>query len=303
MLLSQILQRMAYDMPYSIRNEQAFDRLALCASEAGAPSCIFIDREAFLPAIKPSVAMVLTNASLAERILARGVGVCICDQPRLLFFRLHNSLCQSQDYVRAPFPSEFGEGCSVSPMSSVAPNNVRIGARTVIEEFVVIRENTVVGDDCVIRAGTIIGGEGFEFKRDQDTVLPVTHAGGVVLGDRVEIQQQSCIDRAIYPWDDTMIGDESKIDNRVYIAHAVKIGRCTLIAGGTSIGGRTRIGDRCWVGLGASIVNGTTIGSDARVNMGAVVTRPVPDGGSVSGNFAIDHRAFIARMKRIASQV
>lgn len=107
-----------------------------------------------------------------------------------------------------------------------------------------------------------------------------------------------CLDRAIYPWDDTVVDDHSNIDNLVYIAHGVKIGKLSLVASGATIGGRCNIGDNVWIGLGAIIRNGIDLGAGSRANMGAVVTKSVGEGEAVSGNFARNHEELIAEIKR-----
>lgn len=297
MLLSELLQEMRFDEPYRIAGERPFDALALCASDLAGDSLIFLDGEEYLPSVKPSVTMALTTETLADRLLERGVGVCVTPRPRLLFFLLHNFLAEQEAYARPRFATAIGKDSRISPLSCIARQNVRIGDRVLIEEFVTIRENTTIGDDVIIRAGSRIGGLGFEFKRSGDGILAVEHVGGVVIGNHVEIRENVCIDRAIYPWDDTVLGENCKIDNLVYIAHAVKLGRNVLIVANSGVGGRTVVGDDCWIGLGATITNGTSMGDRARANIGSVVTKPVPEGGSVSGNFAIDHARFLENLK------
>lgn len=71
-----------------------------------------------------------------------------------------------------------------------------------------------------------------------------------------------------------------------------------MIVANSGIRGRTEIGADTWIGFGATIRNGIAIGNNARVNMGAVVTKPVEDASAVSGNFAIEHHMFIEQMKR-----
>lgn len=298
MLLSEILPRMRYEAPYRIEGERAFDVLALCVSNLSKDSLIFLDSEEYLCELRPNVRMVLTNEALCDRLLEKGVGVCVSREPRVLFFLLHNFLSSQPEYTRARFQTRIGRDCTISPLSCVAAENVRIGDRVVIEEFVTIRENTVIGDDVILRAGTRIGGLGFEFKRSGGGILAVEHAGGVVIENKVEIRQNTCIDRAIYPWDDTVIGENSKIDNLVYIAHAAKIGKNVLIVANSAIGGRTVIGDDSWVGLGANVTNGIVMGNHTRANIGSVVTKDVPDGASMSGNFAIDHKRFLENLKK-----
>ncbi|MEG2639037.1 MAG: UDP-3-O-(3-hydroxymyristoyl)glucosamine N-acyltransferase, partial [Clostridiales bacterium] len=172
-----------------------------------------------------------------------------------------------------------------------------IGKNVVIEQFVSIYSHVTIGDGSIIRAGATIGCMGFEFKRNDDSIMPIKHFGGVYLDRNIEVQNNTCIDRAVFPWDNTYIGENTKIDNLVHIGHAAKIQKNVLIAAHACIGGRTVIMPNTWVGIGSMIRNGIVIGSNARVNMGAVVTKSVLDNQSVTGNFAIDHQKFMANFK------
>ena len=145
-------------------------------------------------------------------------------------------------YCRDRFRTIIGEHCSISKHCCISDYNVSIGDYVTIEEFVSIRENTTIGNNSIIRAGSIIGGEGFEFKANGAGILSVKHLGGVRIGENVEIQHNTCIDKAVYPWDNTSIGDNSKIDNLVYIAHGVKVSNNVLVVGQSGILGR----DSCW---------------------------------------------------------
>ncbi|MBQ0005291.1 MAG: hypothetical protein KBS68_05480 [Clostridiales bacterium] len=179
----------------------------------------------------------------------------------------------------------------------MAENNVIIGENVVIEEFVSIKENTVIGDNSVIRSGSVIGGTGFEIKNSDGGLWTVTHIGGVIIGRNVEIQQCTTIDKAIYPWDNTILGDYDKINSQVQIAHGVKIDTNTEVVANAGIQGRVRIGKNVWIGPNSAIRNGISIGDNARVNVGAVVTLDVADGLAVSGNFARPHAAMIEEMR------
>lgn len=302
MYLSSILKEMSYK-DYKILGEQEIDYLALSASELNQKVCIFLDNEKYIRDIKSNVSMILTNTRLKDKIVYNdsSCGLCIVEEPRTLFFMIHNYLKNNCEYVRKKFSTSIGENCNIHPYSSVSANNVIIGNNVMIEEFVVVRENTVIGDNCIIRSGAKIGSEGFEFKRCGKEILSVIHLGGVKIGNNVEIQCNTCIDKAVYPWDDTRIGDYVKIDNLVHIGHAAKIENNVMIVANSGIGGRTEINSNTWVGFSTTVSNGLNIGTNARINIGSVVTKNVNDGQSVTGNFAIDHSCFIDNIKKIAN--
>ncbi|NMA92719.1 MAG: UDP-3-O-(3-hydroxymyristoyl)glucosamine N-acyltransferase [Firmicutes bacterium] len=302
MLISELLKEMAYPGRYRIVRERPFKYLALTDSEVNQSNCIYLEGEKYLERIKDRVTMVITGEELLPLFEGKPVGLCLVERPALLFFKLHNYLTGKASYARPRFKTTIGDNCKISPQSSLAGENVRIGDNVTIEEFVVIRGNTEIGDHSIIRAGSVIGGQGYQFRRKKGgEIARVVHAGGVKIGEQVEIQYNSCLDRAVFPWDNTVIGDYCKIGNLVQIAHGVKLGKGVMVVANATIGGRTVIGGESWVGLAATITNGITVGRGARVNMGAVVTKPVPDGGNVSGNFAIDHKQFLRNLKQSLS--
>lgn len=300
MLLSEIIPKMDQASSFSIRNEKAFEVLALTVSELDQPTCVFLDSSKYQADLKENITMVLTTPEIGKTLPMDTFGICITEQPRLLFFELHNYLSKNEkQYHRQTASTIIGEDCIISPLASIAEKNVRIGNNVIIEEFVSIKENTSIGDHSIIRSGTIIGGQGFEFKVQPNCILAVEHCGGVNIGDNVELQQNNCVDRAIYPWDDTVIGDYSKTDNFVHTAHGVKIGKCVRVAACTCIAGRVVLKDNVWIGPGVTLINGAVIGEKASVSLGSVVTKDVAAGKIVTGNFAVDHKKYIAFLKTI----
>lgn len=296
MLPSTILEKLK--VKYRIINEQKFSSLGLVSYNCENDKVLtFVEKPSLIPFITDNVSMVLTTKDLADD-LNLDVGIIIVDHPRTIFFKMHNYLSQNDGYKIKQYTSKTGENCLISSNAIISEYNVSIGNNVIIEDNVIVRENVSIGDNTVIRAGSIIGSEGFEFKIDQGKLLPVVHSGSVRIGDRVQIQYNTCIDKAIYPWDSTIIGNNVAIDNLVHIGHAVKIGDGTLVVANSGIGGRTLIGRNAWIGFGCTIRNGIKIGDNARINMGSVVTKNVDNGKAVSGNFAIEHSRFIEKMKR-----
>ena len=266
-----------------ITNKKEFETLGLANSIIDYDFCTFVDDLKFTKATANNAVMIITTKEITDKI--EGKGLCISSSPRITFFKLHNYLV-NKDYYRLnkKIKTQIGENCDINDKANIACNNVVIGKNVTIEEFVSIKENVTIGDNSKIRAGTIIGGEGFEFKRLEDSILSVRHIGGVKIGEAVEIQQNVAIDKAIYPWDDTLVGDFTKIDNFVHIAHGVKIGERVLIAAGSCIAGRTVIGNETWIGPKVVISNGLEVGNNCHIIIGSVVLSNLKENIKVFGN-------------------
>mgnify|MGYP002507932398 len=204
-------------------------------------------------------------------------------------------------YARPYKKTVIDPSAQISPLAWISPDGVRIGKNVIIEPFVSIYQGTEIDSDVIIRSGARVGGVGFEFKREGDSILAVEHSGGVKIGKHVEIQNNTCIDKAVYPWDNTVIGDYCKIDNLVHIAHAVKLEDSVMVVANSGIGGRVLVGKNTWIGFGATLKNGIRVGENSRANMGSVVTKSIKDGESVSGNFAIEHSKFIENIKNLSN--
>lgn len=300
LLLSELLEKLDKTPIYQIENEQDFQYFALTESDLSEPCCVFLDNPKFVSTIKSNVKMVLTTKECAKELPDNShFGICTLEKSRIVFFQLHNFCAENNIYEKEVYKTIVGENCKISHLAYIAPNNVKIGNNVTIEEFVSIKENTEIGDNTIIRAGTIVGGQGFEFKKDKETIFGVNHEGGVVIGENVEIQSNVVVEKAIYPWDNTEIGNQTKIDSLVAVGHGSKIGKKSMIVALSGIGGRTVIGDETWIGFGSIIRNGLNIGNNARVNMGAVVSQNVTDNTAVSGNYAIEHSKFIDFIKSI----
>ena len=297
MILSQLLPKYLDEYRFEILNEHEFETLGLVGSRTGSTKCTFIDNLDFAKDIPEDVKMIITKKEYAEALQGEERGLCLVDAPRIVFFKLHNALSKVEPYARKQTKTVIGSNCKIHETAIIADNNVVIGDNVVIEEYVVIRENTTIGDNCIIRTGVKIGNPDFEFKREGDSIFGVEHCGGTIIGRNVEILCNTGVNKALYPWDDTVIGDYCKIDMLCNISHGAKVGKNTMIVALAGIGGRTVVGENCWIGYGAILRNGITIGDNARVNMGAIVSKDVEPGQAVTGNFAIEHDKFMSDLK------
>lgn len=295
MLLSEIL---SLNDSFELYRDGEFISLGLNVSETKVKLLCFIESEKFLENLSENISCVITTKEIAYKI-PKDIGVIISEVPRIDFFNLHNELVKNKEYIREDFKTQIGENSYISPNAIISDKNVKIGNNVQIGSNVVILENTIIKDNVIIRANSVIGGEGFEFKRIDNKTMGVTHVGGVIIEENTEIQYSTCVDKAIYPWDNTIVGEYSRIDNLVHVGHGAKIGKRCFVTAQVTIGGRTVIGDDCWLGIGSTISNGLRIGNNSSISLGAIVTRSLEDNSKVSGNFAIDHGKFIEFIKSI----
>ena len=289
MLLSEVITLIE---EIEVLHDVGFTSLGLAGAECNEKILTFIESEKYIGSLSDKITALITTKEIGEKFKDK-YGIIVSKNPRGDYFKLHNKLSSIEGYNREEFTTSIGEGCKISKLASISDKNVIIGKNVIIEEFVVVRENTIIGDNSIIRSGVVLGGEGYEYKRIDGVIMNVNHCGGVIIENNVEVQYNSCIDKALYPWDNTIIGEYSKLDNLVHIEHGVKIGERCLIASRSTFGGRTIIGDDSWVGLGAVISNGLKLGNKVSISLGSVVTKDLNDGEKVSGNFAISHDKFI----------
>lgn len=268
----------------------------LCADIRGTAVLTFLEKEKFLPCLDhPGIAAVICTRELADKLPAHIPGLLLSDAPKFAFYSLYNFLAQAAPQSRVP--TRIGEGADIAPTAYVAPYNVEIGKNSVIGPGAVIQEHVTIGDNVSIGAGTVVGSASFSPVRYRDISITLRDLGAVQIEDNVEIRSLCSIERGIFPYDKTHIGKGVKIDQMVLIGHGTHIGSTTFIVGSAYIAGNCEIGRDAWVGGNTTISNRIRVGDGARVSLGSVVTKDVPAGATVSGNFAIDHQRFLKNLK------
>ncbi|MGA7475443.1 MAG: UDP-3-O-(3-hydroxymyristoyl)glucosamine N-acyltransferase, partial [Candidatus Sulfotelmatobacter sp.] len=95
---------------------------------------------------------------------------------------------------------------------------VKIGKKFVAHAHAVVRENCRIGNNVLLQNGVVIGSDGFGFAKAHDARWhKIPQPAPVVIDDDVEIQANSCIDRASVG--ETRIRRGVKIDNLVQVGH------------------------------------------------------------------------------------
>ena len=176
-------------------------------------------------------------------------------------------------------------GAVIEPDVKIYPGayigrNVTLGRGTVVYGGAHI-ENATIGAECVINANAVIGKNGFGYTRQNGHNVFIPHVGRVVLGDRVSVGANTCIDRGAMT--DTIVGDGTKIDNLCQIAHGGVIGQECFLAAGTGLAGGTVIGDRVLLAGQVGVSNGVHIGDDAEVGAKSGVFKNIPSGTKSMG--------------------
>ncbi len=191
---------------------------------------------------------------------------------RGVFFRKRGTVYVGQ-YATIERGAVIEENVKIYPGAYIG-RNVNIGANTIIQTGAHI-ENATIGADCVINAGAVIGKDGFGYTRQNGHNVFIPHVGRVVIGNRVSVGANTCIDRGAMT--DTRIGDGTKIDNLCQIAHGVVVGCECFLASGVGLAGGVVVGDRALLAGQVGIANGVHIGNDAEVGAHSGVFRNIPD--------------------------
>jgi UDP-3-O-[3-hydroxymyristoyl] glucosamine N-acyltransferase len=205
--------------------------------------------------------------------------------------------------------AKIGEGAHVGPYCYV-DDNVEIGRDAVLHSFVtiyreaqigseffahahaVVREFCRLGNRVILQNGAVIGGDGFGFARQKDGAWrKMVQAGPAVLEDDVEVQSNSCVDRATVG--ETRIGRGAKIDDLVLVGHGSRIGANTLLCGQVGLAGSTKVGSDCilagQVGSGGHV----TIGDRTLLTAQSGIPHDLAGDKRYSGSPCVEHKQWL----------
>ncbi|MBS1839915.1 MAG: UDP-3-O-(3-hydroxymyristoyl)glucosamine N-acyltransferase [Acidobacteria bacterium] len=251
------------------------------------------------------------------------------NNPYLAFARALELFYQAPTYTPGIHPSaviaasaKIGANAHIGPHCFV-DENVVIGKNAVLHSSVsiyrgahigddffahshtVVREFCRVGNRVILQNGAVIGADGLGFaKRKDGTWHKIVQSGPAVLEDDVEIQANSCIDRATVG--ETRIGHGTKIDDLVLIGHACSVGPDSMLCGQTGLAGSTT------TGRGVIFAGQTASSGHLHVGEGTIVTAKsalpgdTPPHSIQSGSPAVDNKLWLrvtAAMNRLPDLV
>ena len=296
---------------------------ALCSGGAGPDAIVILARQAELAAytaasaaaIQPLPGVMIIGPDIAVTALPQGVNAVRVVDARLALARISKVLDRRQ-----PPAHGVHDSAQISPSARVDPAS-SVGAGTVVAEDAEVAKGTVIGPnsylgrgsslgaDCLVHAnvtiydgvsigarviihsGAVIGADGFGYAASQAGAVKIWHAGGVIIGDDVEIGANTAIDRGTI--DDTVVGARTKIDNLCQIGHNVTLGSDCLVAGTAAIGGSVSIGRGVIIGGNVAIADHVKIGDGARVAGRSGITKDIPAGETWAGFPARPYRSYV----------
>jgi len=186
---------------------------------------------------------------------------------------------------------EIGENCTLLPQV-VIYRGVRIGRNFFAHAHVSIRENCEIGDNVLLHNGVVIGSDGFGFAKDDNgNWYKIPQTGRVVIEDNVEVQANSCIDRASLG--ETRIGRNTKIDNLSQVAHNCVIAENSMLCAQVGLAGSTEIGKNVILAGQVGVAGHCKIGDGVIITAQSGTHGDIPAGSMVSGTPAFDHKQWL----------
>ena len=192
----------------------------------------------------------------------------IVANPRFVFWSLYELIERSK---KLEFPSKISSSCKVGTDSNISKTGVIIEDNVFIDSGVVVKSGVTIKRGAKIGPGCVLGSDGLEVK---DTIfgrIVISHKGGVIIGQNVEIGALCTINQGLGDTA-TQIGPETKIDCGVHIAHSCIIGPRNVIAANATFGGSVTTGSDIFFGISCSIKNGVKLADGCFVGASAFVS-------------------------------
>ena len=186
-----------------------------------------------------------------------------------------------------------GDNTVIFPQCYIG-KNVTVGKNCYIYPQVVIREDCVLKDNVILQPGARIGADGFGFTFHDGRHQKIPQVGNVILGNDVEIQANTCVDRAKIS--STVIGDNTKLDNLVQVGHNVRIGQSSICCAQVGIAGTTDIGNGVILAGQVGLAGHMKVGDRAQIGAQSGVMGDVPPGKTYFGFPAMPQKEAFKQM-------
>lgn len=284
--------------------------------EAGPGQITFISNPKYAAVAKTTKASAII---VDEKFPAVSTALLRGSNPYLAFAKAIELFYQPPRYEPGIHPT-----AAIHPTAKIAPNahvgpyvsidrDVEIGAKAVLLAHVVIyagvkigrnffahahsvvREYCRIGNNVILQNGVIIGGDGYGFAKDEHgRWQKILQSGPTVLEDDVEVQSNSCVDRASVG--ETRIARGVKIDNLAQVGHGSSIGENTLLCAQVGLAGSTEVGKNAILAGQVGVAGHCHVGDGVIITAQSGTHGDIPAGSMVSGAPAFDHKLWLRCM-------
>lgn len=188
----------------------------------------------------------------------------------------------------------LGDNVTVGDDAVILPHvvlypGVTAGDRFFAHAHAVVREYCTLGDDVVLQNGVIVGSDGFGFaKNAEGRWEKIVQSGPVIMGDAVEVQANSTIDRATVG--ETRIASGAKIDNLVQVGHGSAVGENTLLCAQVGLAGSSIVGKNVILTGQVGVAGHMTVGDGAIITAQSGVGHDVAPGAIMSGSPGMENK-------------
>lgn len=162
--------------------------------------------------------------------------------------------------------------------TAIVEDGARVGARTIVMEFAIIRACVEVGEDCEIMERCVLGVLPFSYL-DYKRVEPLF---GVKVGNNIVFHMNSTVvSGMVRP---TKIENGCAFGQQTTIGHDCKIGKRVQVMNHSTIGGFAELGSETVINLNCTIRNRIKIGPGSFIGMGSNVVGDIPSNVIAYGN-------------------
>ncbi len=210
-------------------------------------------------------------------------------------------------YVVVDEGVEIGDNAVLLP-HVVIYRGAKIGHNFFAHAHAVVREFCQLGDSVLLQNGVVVGSDGFGFaKDDAGHWHKIVQSGTAVLENDIEVQANTCIDRASIG--ETRIARGAKLDNMVHVGHSCTVGQDTLLCAQVGLAGTTDVGNNVVLAGQVGVAGHCKIGDGVIAIAQSGVPHDVPPGKMISGAPAIDFKLWLkcsaaySRLPEIAKAV
>ena len=165
--------------------------------------------------------------------------------------------------------AQLGEDVEIGPYATIAAD-VKLGARTVVQQGAIIRGHTTIGEDCQIFPYACIG------MKTQDLKYKAGSVSYVEIGNRTVIREFATVHLGTADGEKTIIGDDCLFMAYCHAAHGCVLGNHVICSNSVQLAGDVHLQDWAIIGGCAASHQFCTVGRHAMVGGMSKIRQDVP---------------------------